>query len=182
MKDAVVDIRQYFQPVFRTPPWKVKLGVGSFLTFEFGPRVRAHGHVRGQWHLWIYLSNWKLLRGNRQLVDSDADRNLITVATRRLEEKALTNLDFNADTRETTFSFDDFRLVVSPADYLDHPDDRDNYWMFFMPKNEVLTVGPAGIRVEQGDAPRPLIDEKKQEMEISEINPKRDIRLSDKDV
>src|SRR5208282_6007501 len=182
MKDTVVDIRQYFQPVFRTAPWKVKLGVGSFLTFEFGPRVRAHGHVRGQWHLWIYLSNWKLFRGNRQLVDSDADRKLIAVSTRRLEEKALTNLDFNAHTQETTFFFDDFRLVVSPADYLDRPDDRDNYWMFFMPENEVLTVGPAGIRVEQGDAPRSSIDEKKQEMKISEIAPKRDIRLSDKDV
>ncbi|HKM84889.1 MAG TPA: hypothetical protein VJW96_01700 [Terriglobales bacterium] len=167
MKDTVVDIRQYFQPVFRTAPWKVKLGVGSFLTFEFGPRVRAHGHVRGQWHLWIYLSNWKLFRGNRQLVDSDADRKLIAVSTRRLEEKALTNLDFNAHTQETTFFFDDFRLVVSPADYLDRPDDRDNYWMFFMPENEVLVAGPAGIRVEQGDAPQSSIDEKKQEIKNS---------------
>jgi len=175
----VVDIRQYFQPVFRTPPWKVKLGVGSFLTFEFGPRVRAHGHVRGQWHLWIYLSNWKLFRGNRQLVDSDADRKLITVSTRRLEEKALTNLDFNTDTQETTFFFDDFRLVVSPADYLDRPDDRDNYWMFFMPDNEVLAVGPAGIRVEQGGAPQSSVDGKKPGIEIQEINPTRAMRLKD---
>jgi len=152
MKAAAVDIRQYFQPVLGTAPWRVKPGVGSFLTFEFGPRVRAHGHVHGQWHLWIYLSNWKLFHGNRQLVDSDADRKLITVSTRRLEEKPLTKLDFNARTQETTFFFDDFRLVVSPADYLDSPDERDHYWIFFMPDNEVLAVGPAGMRVEQADA------------------------------
>jgi hypothetical protein len=121
MKATAIDIRRYFQPALRTPPWRVKVGVGSFLTFEFGPRVRDHGHIRGRWHLWIYLSNWKLLRGKRQLVDSDADRTLMTVSTRRLEEKALTNIDFNARTQETTFSFDDFRLVVSPADYLDSP-------------------------------------------------------------
>jgi hypothetical protein len=182
MKDTVVDFRQYFQPVLRTRPWKVKLGVGSFLTFEFGPRVRAHGHVHGQWHLWIYLSNWKLFRGNRQLVDSDADRKLITVSTRRLEEKALTNVDFNARTQETTFFFDDFRLVVSPADYLESPDDRDNYWMFFMPENEVLVAGPAGIRVERGDTAQSSEDGKKQEVRVQEINPTRAITLSDKDV
>jgi hypothetical protein len=182
MKDTAVHIRQYFQPVFRTPPWKVKLGVGSFLTFEFGPRVRDHGHVRGQWHLWIYLSNWKLLRGERQLVDSDADRKLIAVSTRRLEQKALTNLDFNANTQETTFFFDDFRLVVSPADYLDRPDGRDNYWMFFMPENEVLVAGPAGIRVERGDAPQSSIDEKKQETKTQESNVQRKFRLKDEHV
>src|ERR1035441_4025649 len=164
MKAAVVDIRQYFQPVMQTPPWRVKLGVGSFLTLEFGPRVRDHGHIRGQWHLWIYLSNWKLFRGDRQLVASDADRKLITVSTRRLEEKALTNLDFDARTQETTFFFDDFRLVVSPADYLDRPDDRDDYWMFFMPGNEVLLAGPAGIRVNQADAPQ--LNRKRQKIEI----------------
>lgn len=178
MKDAA-DIRQYFQPVFQMPPWKVKLGVGSFLTFEFGPRVRAHGHLRGQWRLWIYLSNWKLFRGNRQLVDSDADRNLMTVATRRLEEKALTNLDFNVDTRETTFSFGDFRLVVSPADYLDNPDEQDQYWMFFMPDNEVLAVGPTGIRVEQETARHPSVNGKKQGIEIQETTKTRQIRLDD---
>jgi hypothetical protein len=98
------------------------------------------------------LSNWALYRGDRQLVDSDADRKLITISTRRLEEQPLTDLDFNARTQKTTFFFDDFRLVVSPADYLDSPDERDHYWIFFMPDNEVLAVGPAGMRVEQADA------------------------------
>jgi hypothetical protein len=124
------------------------------------------------------LSNWKLLRGERQLVDSDADRKLITISTRRLEGESLTDIDFNARTRRTTFSFGDFRLVVSPADYLDSPDEQDHYWIFFMPDNEVLAVGPAGMRVEQGDAPHPFVDGKKQEIEIQTTKTKQ-VRLND---
>jgi len=166
MKTGTLEIRQYFRPVIDSRPWRVKLGVGSSLTFEFGPRIRAHGHLHGQWHLWIFLSNWTLSRGNRQLVDSDADRKLITISTRRLEEEPLSDVDFNARTRKTTFSFGDFRLSVSPADYLDNPDDRDHYWMFFMPDNQVLSVGPAGVRVERSDVPQPSAIAKREEVEI----------------
>ncbi|MGD0792280.1 MAG: hypothetical protein ABR920_10965 [Terriglobales bacterium] len=179
MKTTAVDIRQCFQPVLGTPPWRVKAGVGSFLTFEFGPRVRARGHVHGRWHLWIYLSNWKLFRGERQLVDSDADRKLITISTRRLEGESLTDIDFDARTRNTTFSFGDFRLVVSPANYLDSPDERDHYWIFFMPDNEVLAVGPTGMRVEQGDTPLYWLDGKKHEVGIQATNVRRQVRLKD---
>jgi len=178
MKAAAVEIRQYFQPVFGTPPWRVKLGVGSFLTFEFGPRIKSNGHVHGQWHLWIYLSNWKLLHGDRLLVDSDADRKLITISTRRLVGESLTDIDFHARTRKTTFSFGDFRLVVSAADYLDSPDERDDYWIFFMPDNEVLAVGPSGIHMEQGSARHPSVEGEKQQMEIQSTKP-RQIRFND---
>ena len=151
MKAAAVDIRQYFQPVLGTRPWKAKLGVGSFLTFEFGQRVKANGHVHGQWHLWVYLSNWKLFHGDRQLVDSDTDRKLIAISIRRLEGTNLTDIEFDSRTQTTTFLFDDFRLVVSPADYLNAPDERDHFWMFFVPNNEVLAVGPAGVQIKAVD-------------------------------
>jgi hypothetical protein len=178
MKAAAFEIRRYFQPVLGSRPWRVKVGVGSCLTFEFGLRIRAHGHLHGRWHLWIYLSNWTLSRGNRQLADSDADRKLIIISTRRLEEEPLSDIDFNARTRRTTFSFGDFRLSVSPADYLDNPDDRDHYWMFFMPDNEVLTVGPAGVRLERSDVPQPSAVEKKEEIEIHTTST-RQIRVKD---
>jgi hypothetical protein len=151
MKAAAVDIRQYFQPVFGAWPWRVKLGVGGFLTFEFGPRIKAHGHVHGQWHLWVYLSNWGLFHGDRQLVDSDANRKLITLSIRRLEDAALTDIEFDSHSQTTTFFFDNFRLVVSPADYLEESDERDDFWLFFAPNNEVLAVGPAGVQVRRAN-------------------------------
>jgi hypothetical protein len=180
MKAAALEIRQYFQPVLRARPLRVKPGVGSFLTFEFGPRTKAYGHLRARWRLWIYLSNWILFHGDRRLVDSDTDRKRITIIAHRLEEEtSLTDVDFDPRSRKTTFSFDDFRLVVSPADYLNHPDDRDNYWMFFMPGNEVLAVGPSGIHMEQGSDRHSSVDRKKQEVETDVTGGRRQIRLED---
>jgi hypothetical protein len=153
MKAAATDVRQYFDPLLNTRPWKVKLGYGSFLTFEFGRHVKKHGFMHGEWHLWIYLSNWALHHGKRKLADTDSDRNVISAAVRRLEEVALSEVQFDAERWKTTFVFDEFRLVVTPADYLDDTDDQDHYWLLFMPDKEVLTVGPGGVRVGRSDVP-----------------------------
>ena len=151
MKTTAIDVRQYFEPVMGTRPWRVKLGVGSFLTFEFGHRVKDHGHLHGTFHLWVYQSKWALFHADRQFVDSDSDRRVIAPAVRRLEDIPLTDVDFTPHNGKTTFVFDDFRLVVSPADYLDDPDERDHYWLFFMSNKEVLAVGPGGVRVEPSE-------------------------------
>ena len=153
--------------------------MGSFLTFDFGARIKDHGHLRGQWHLWINLSNWKLFHGDRQLVDSDTDRKRITISTRRLEQETLSAVDFEQRTQETTFFFDGFRLVVSPANYLENVDERDNYWMFFMPENEVLAVGPSGPRLEQGSDTNSQAHRRKQESESHTIGLQRRISLED---
>jgi hypothetical protein len=179
MKTEAVQIRQYFQPVLGARPLRVKPGVGSFLTFEFGPRSKAYGHLQARWRLWIYLSNWTVFHGDHQLVDSDADRKRITVIAHRLEEEAsLTNVDFDPSSRKTTFFFDDFRLVVSPADYLENVDDRDDYWIFFMPDNKVLAAGPSGIHVEQENDRHPSANAKKPEVEV-ETTKTRQIRFED---
>jgi hypothetical protein len=175
MKDAAAQIRQYFEPVLGSR-LRVKPGVGSFLTFEFGPRSKAYGHLQARWRLWIYLSNWTLFHGDRQLVDSDADRKRITIIAHRLEEEAsLTGVDFDPRRRKTTFVFNDFRLVVSPSDYLEDPGNQDDYWVFFMPSNEVLAVGPSGIHVEKESSPA---NGKRQEIEIHATKT-RQIRLED---
>ncbi len=159
---------------------RVKPGVGSFLTFEFGPRSKIYGHLLAQWRLWIYLSSWTLFRGNHKLVDSDADRKRIARVAHRLEEEAsLTDVDFDSRSRKTTFIFNDFRLVVSPADYLEDVDDRDDYWMFFMPDSQVLAVGPSGIHVEQGTPTRSPLGGKKQEIEIQATDFTGQFRLDD---
>ena len=147
------DIRQYFQPVLGSQPWRAKLGVGSFLTFEFGPKLKIQGHLHGKWHLWIYLSNWELRHDERQLVNSDADRRLISVAIRRLQSAAFTDVRLDSRDFKTTFVFEDFRLIVWAADYLDDPDKRDHYWLFFMP-GEVLRVGPGGVSIERAAIPQ----------------------------
>jgi hypothetical protein len=180
MKATAHKIRQYFQPVLGALPLRVRPGVGSFLTFEFGPRSKVYGHFHARWRLWIYLSNWTLFHGDHKLIDSNADRKRITVIAHRLEEEAsLTDVEFNPRRRITTFFFNDFRLVVSPADYLEDVDERDDYWIFFMPDNKAVALGPSGIQVEQANARHSSVDGKKQEVKVQSTDVPRQIRLGD---
>jgi len=47
-------------------------------------------------------------------------------------------LTLSNELKKQTFFFDGFRLVVSPANYLENVDERDNYWMFFMQRMKCL--------------------------------------------
>jgi hypothetical protein len=153
MKTVAIDIQEYFEPLLGHRPYRARLGVGSFLTFDFGRRIKQDGHFRGEWHLWIYQAQWHLLHGNRQLTDSDSERHTIEAAIRRLENPGceLSKVTFEPQSSMTEFVFGQFRLAVSPADYLEDPDERDEQWLFFMPDNTVLTVGPGGINLGSAD-------------------------------
>jgi hypothetical protein len=144
---SLAEIQGYFAPIEHQRSWRVRLGVGSFLTFEFGSKTRDNGHEHGSWHLWIYMSNWTLMHHGRAIVNSDSDRRPISAAVRRLEGVSFTDIEFDPRTSATTFVFEDFRLAVTPADYLDSPDEQDHYWLFFMPDHVVLAAGPGGIDV-----------------------------------
>jgi len=147
-----VGITEYFAPIKGHRPWRVRLGVGSFLTFEFGPKLRVNGHEHGSWHLWIYLSDWTLTHAGREVVSSESDRRAISIAVRRLEEAEFSGIDFKRRTSRTAFSFGDFRLLVTPADYIDEPNQDDHYWLFFMPEHRVMAVGPCGVEIRRSDA------------------------------
>lgn len=151
MGTVAVDIRQCFRPIIGQRPWRARVGVGSFLTFDFGPKVSVDGHQAGTWHLWIYMSNWVLMRGDLKLVDSDSHRPAISAAVRRLEAEIFDDIQFDTNTRFTVFSFGDFRLTVTPADYVDNPEEAGESWMFFMPDHLVLTSGQGGLQIGPSD-------------------------------
>jgi len=87
---------------------------------------------------------------------------LIAAATRRLEETAFTGVNIDRRVKETMFLFDDLRLVVSPADYLEDVTERDTYWIFFTPEGN-LSVGPAGAHFEQDRENSSIVDRKREE-------------------
>jgi len=153
MRAVALDIQEHFKSIIGHRPWRARLGMGSFLTFDFGRRIKDDGHFRGEWHLWIYQASWRLIHGDRELADSDSERQTIEVAIRRLENPGceLSNVTFDPQNTVTEFVFGQFRLIVSPAEYLDDPDERDEYWLFFMPDNTVLTVGPGGTNLGPSD-------------------------------
>ena len=146
-----------FGPMLGKRPWRASLGFGSFLTFEFGQRVRHGEFWHGRWHLWIYMSSWRLDGPRGFLVTSDSARELIARVVPRLTAHPLTAVDIKPGARCTTFEFGQrFFLNVTPfgVEEETHPDPAD-YWMFFMPRHMVLTLRPrCRISIQRSDRPR----------------------------
>ena len=152
-----VDINEHFHPVLNEKPWRARLGCGSFLTFDFGRRVRKANHWYGTWHLWIYQCEWRIETDKREIVHSESPRNLIGKAVRNLENYPLANVSFDSARSLTTFVFSkNIRLTCSPY----RPDSgmedlsHKELWMFYMPNNQVLSAIPnKGLLLERSDLP-----------------------------
>jgi hypothetical protein len=146
-----------FEPILRKRPWRASLGFGSFLTFEFGQRVRHEEFWHGTWHLWIYMSSWRLDGPHGLLATSDSSRELIGRVVARLAAYPLNAVEIKPGARCTTFEFGErFFLKVTPFSVAEetHRDPAD-YWWFFMPRHMVLTVRPrCQISMERSDRPR----------------------------
>lgn len=53
-------IDQPFDVLEGLEAWGAKIGVGTFLTIEFGPVDRVDGIDHGRYHLWISYAAWRL--------------------------------------------------------------------------------------------------------------------------
>ena len=59
-------LTEKFRPIIGLAPWDVALGVGSFVTLEFGEKISESGlrpgtvHVHGAYHVWIMNSAWRV--------------------------------------------------------------------------------------------------------------------------
>ena len=134
-------IKEIIKPLIGHKSWNVKLGVGSFLTMEFGDPISApHLKKHGEWHLWIYCCGWYLENPKGSFIGSEDPRDIlkqeITVLDgHRLEEVVISPIAF-----ETNFVFD-YGLVLHtfPLNFIDPCE----YWKLFTPNGKVLVLGPA---------------------------------------
>ena len=145
-----------FGPVLGKRPWRASLGFGSFLTFEFGQRVRHGRFWHGTWHLWIYMASWRLEGPHGLLATSDSPRELIRRVVPRLAAHPLTAVEIKPGARYTTFEFGRrFVLKVAPFSAEEETNtDPADYWLFFMPRHMVLAVRPR-CRISMGRSDRP---------------------------
>jgi hypothetical protein len=146
-----------FEPILGKRAWRASLGFGSFLTFEFGKRVRHGKFWHGTRHLWIYMSSWRLDGPDGLLATSDSPRKLISRVVPRLVAHPLTAVEIKPRARCTTFEFGrQFLLKVTPfSEEEETSTDPADYWLFFMPRRMVLTFRPrCGISIQRSDRPR----------------------------
>ena len=137
----IQEIEAKLEPLIGQAAWGVSLGVGSFVTLEFGALVPPHdgeGVPHGQWHLWIYCSAWRIDEGNEVLTGSEDSREKLEAAVRRMDGLVLQHVGVSPPALETSFNFDQgISLRVFPifSEGFEH-------WMLYTPDGNVLTVGP----------------------------------------
>lgn len=157
-------ISNIFKPIYGKPSWQVEQGYGSFLTFEFGephlhirePRqasketsekVRKHlarrsVYIHGDWHLWIYLCDWKIYFQGQELANDESNRRTIKKATAELDGQALTQVIIN-NSLVTTFEFDLGGKLEAIPNY-DIFEKTDDLWRLYEPSGKVFTLRADG--------------------------------------
>jgi hypothetical protein len=137
-------IEEKLKPLLGKKAWGVALGVGSFITLEFGrplaPYATKQGRevIHGEWHLWVYDCAWRLETADGVLVASEDDRNEIEEAIKSLEGAALKLVELFPPALDTLLKFDNgLTLRLFPI----YSNDAD-HWMLFTPEKKVLTIGP----------------------------------------
>jgi hypothetical protein len=131
-----------FEPLLGKTPWNVKIGVGSFLTLEFGSRENQYfqgkTRVHGEWHLWLQDCAWRIEKRNRIVAASGDEHEQLELTIAQLEfgplEKARVSesLDF-----ELTFT-GSVRLLTFTM-----YSSENEQWELFRPDGTVL-VAQAG--------------------------------------
>lgn len=137
----IAEIQAKMQGLLGHKAWRVALGVGSFVTMEFGQPVppTEEGTIHGEWHLWLYGCAWCLEQGERIIAASEDDRSKMEAAIQRIEGQALLSFELQTPALDAVVTFEsdiDLRLFSYDTE------DMEN-WMLFTP-DKVISVGPAG--------------------------------------
>ena len=179
-EDEMELIRRTFAPLVGKPAWFVKKGWASCLTFEFGepqlvirepfaasrvaqmrPESRRRAarreiYVKGRWHLWIHMCNWKCTENGIEIGQSESPDIVIKSVANFLDGQCLVSVDVDRNTKTTIFTFDlggvletyPYEFDGSEMDWRDGEDpisfdwdktDEDQ-WMLFVPDENVLVL------------------------------------------
>ncbi|HBL58647.1 MAG TPA: hypothetical protein DDZ80_09060 [Cyanobacteria bacterium UBA8803] len=135
------EVQALINPILSRKAWGASLGVGSFITLEFGdslPPNQKRQRTHGEWHLWIYCCAWRIEKGNEVLASSEDPREKLELAVQQLEGLALNSIQLLPPAWDTVFSFDEEVFLRSFSIY----SEESEHWMLYTPDGNVLSVGP----------------------------------------
>ena len=147
-------VEDIFSPIYGKFCWNAQKGFGSFITFDFGEpllninetdRVRngvkehiRRVHVRGDWHLWIYLCDWTIVTQGKIIATETSKTRDIHRATYRLNGQILVRVEIQADS-STIFSFElGDQLITKPNQEAYGVESEQ--WLFYEPSGLVFTL------------------------------------------
>src|ERR1700683_4892598 len=120
-------------------PWNIQLGEGSFITMEFGaPEANPSGRrVHGEWHLWLYMCNWRIETADKVLAGSNDDHEKVqsVLKTEVFDEtKTFQVLEPSKDL------FIDFTSGLKLHTFSSSSDHDEEQWKLFTPEGKVLLI------------------------------------------
>lgn len=120
--------------------WGAQVGEGGLLEFEFGEPDPADPE-RGEYHLQIYRSSWRIEFGNELGAGEEDSEDRIRAAVERLNGCILTAIDFQRPSLSTIFRFGDSRLITFEI-YTDPSEENAEQWLLYRPDDLLLAIGP----------------------------------------
>lgn len=138
---AIHGIERVLAPVVEQRAWGATVGVGSFITVEFGeplPITKTRQRAHGEWNLWVTYCAWRIEQGQEVLAGSEDPRPTLKLAVQQINGLALLQVAIRAPALEATFTFEKETVLrlfpVSSEEY--------EHWKFFTPHGKVLIIGP----------------------------------------
>lgn len=146
MEVDIQEIKARVAPLLGRKVWGASLGVGSFVTLEFGeqrlPPIGKQQRPHGEWHLWVYCCAWRLEKGNEVTAGSEDPRDHLTTVIKQLDGLTLRSLEVLGPGLDSVFSFEnDVTLRLFPVIFSTEAGDYE-HWFLFTPDGYVLTIGP----------------------------------------
>lgn len=146
---ANLDIPEMLRSLRGKAPWGIRLGQGSFLTLEFGKPLQQSSSGRvshGEWHLWLYMCNWRVELQNEVLVGSDDAREEIQKMLDSVNFAELEDVQLLFPSLDLILKFGDLKILTFSSSRND-----ENQWWLFTPQGKCLTIHGGG-RYHYGNA------------------------------
>lgn len=147
MENSGIKVAQeQFEKIVSLKPTRIKLGVGSFITFDFGRDIPQEIKTRngkktiyfGEWHLWVYMCAWRIDLSERPFLASHDDRKVIEENLTALSDKNVLKISVLNNAFDLTVQFEDeYKLRLFSVDTID-----GDQWLFYTPNGKVFTAGP----------------------------------------
>ena len=120
--------------------WNVRLGIGNFVTMEFGQQLTPDrfGQSYGEWYLWLCGCEWRIDQIDQVLIAGEDSRERLKAAVQILEGRTLLAVSLYSPAIDATFEFEGgLFLRLFAVDTIEIES-----WKLFTPEDKVLVVGP----------------------------------------
>ncbi len=137
----IYEIKAKMAPLIGQKAWGVSLGLESIITLEFGkpiPPNEKHKKTHGEWHLWVYMCDWRLEKNNKYIVGSGAKRSELEKVVQMMEGMSIDSIEILPVAGDTIIYFEEELVLRIFSVY----SSEDELWMLFTPDGNVLYIGP----------------------------------------